>query len=204
MAKKATKELDISTEEKIKNAARKVFTEKGYSGTKTRDIALEAGINLALLNYYFRSKEKLFELVMMEKIQKLFGVLAPVLNDAALTLDRKFETITENYIDMLSQNPDLPIFVLSEIRNNPTRFGEMINAKKLLTESHLVKQLAEVRPDLNPVQVIMSLLGMCIFPFIGKPVFTSLGNIKPKDFDKLINERKTLIPIWMKAILKAS
>lgn len=58
---------DLSTEQKIIEAARKVFTRKGYSATRTRDIAEEAGLNLALLNYYFRSKQKLFELVMAEK-----------------------------------------------------------------------------------------------------------------------------------------
>ena len=61
--------VDPSTEEKIKNAARIIFHQKGYAGTKTRDIAEEAGINLALLNYYFRSKEKLFGIIMVESLQ---------------------------------------------------------------------------------------------------------------------------------------
>jgi AcrR family transcriptional regulator len=203
MAKKTTKSLDISAEEKIKNAARKVFTEKGYAATRTRDIAEEAGINLALLNYYFRSKEKLFEQIMMEKVQKMFGVLAPVLMNETLSLDQKIDLIAENYIDMLVENPDLPIFVLSEIRNNPERFASMISSKKLLTESSLVKQLSEIRPDLSPLHIIMSLLGMSIFPFIGKPVFIGMGHIKPKDFDQLMAERKKLIPKWIKAMLKA-
>ena len=68
MAKKSEAIKDLSTEQKIKNAARKVFTEKGYAATRTRDIAEAAGINLALLNYYFRSKQKLFE--------EVFGVTA--------------------------------------------------------------------------------------------------------------------------------
>ena len=76
MAKKEKLKTDLSTEEKIKAAARKVFTQKGYSATRTRDIAEEAGLNLALLNYYFRSKEKLFELIMAEKMQQFFGVRA--------------------------------------------------------------------------------------------------------------------------------
>jgi len=63
--KKGTK-LDESTEEKIKEAARIVFTQKGYASAKVRDIAKEADINLSLVNYYFRSKEKLFQLCMAE------------------------------------------------------------------------------------------------------------------------------------------
>ncbi len=68
---------DQSTEEKIKEAARTVFTRKGYAATRTRDIAKEANINLALLNYYFRSKEKLFGLIMMEKMQIVFRIYWP-------------------------------------------------------------------------------------------------------------------------------
>src|ERR1700712_323657 len=107
--KKPVPVADISTEEKIKEAARNIFTRKGYSATRTRDIAEEAGLNLALLNYYFRSKEKLFEIVMLEKMQKYFGVLAPVLNDASTSLENKVETIASKYIDLVIENPDLPL-----------------------------------------------------------------------------------------------
>ena len=73
---------DSSTEEKIKAAARKVFTRKGFAATRTRDISEEAGINLALLNYYFRSKEKLFDLVMMENMQHfLIGMKEVIYKD---------------------------------------------------------------------------------------------------------------------------
>ena len=113
MAKKTNTEIKASTEEKIKEAARTVFTKKGYAGTRTHDIAEEAGINLALLNYYFRSKEKLFKVVMIEKMQKLFGILSPTLNDATTSLDQKIVLIVNLYADMLLKNPDLPIFVLS-------------------------------------------------------------------------------------------
>src|SRR6187402_3423361 len=119
MAKKKIQAADHSTEEKIKLAARKVFTQKGFSAARTRDIADEAGINLALLNYYFRSKQKLFEQIMFEKVQLLFGHLAPALFDPTTSLDIKIERMVTLYIDMIIENPDLPIFVLSEIRNHP-------------------------------------------------------------------------------------
>src|SRR6195952_788113 len=89
---------DVSTEEKIKQAATKVFMQKGYAATRTRDIAEAAEINLALLNYYFRSKEKLFEIVMLEKVQKLFGLIIPVVTDETMDLEKKIELIAANYI----------------------------------------------------------------------------------------------------------
>lgn len=201
MAKKA--KTDPSTGEKIKEAARNVFTRKGYAATRTRDIAEEAGINLALLNYYFRSKEKLFEIVMLEKFQKFFGIIFPILMSETTTLEEKVDLVACSYIDTLSAHPDLPIFVLSEIRNNPERFASNVQLKKVLADSCFVRQLHERRPELNPLQLIMSLLGLTIFPFLMKPILIASKNADQKAFDALMNERKLLIPKWANAILKS-
>lgn len=198
-----TKNKDASTEEKIIEAARKVFTLKGYSATRTRDIAEEAGINLALLNYYFRSKEKLFELVMAEKVGQLFGIIAPIVNNPETSLDEKVTLIANAYITMLSQNPGLPLFVLSEIRNNPEHFGNRVQAGKLLSESILVKQLIEKRPDIHPLHFIVNILSMSIFPFIARPVLESAGVMAPEQMDAFIEERKKLIVTWFKAFIEA-
>ena len=193
---------DSSTEEKIREAARTVFLKKGYAATRTRDIAEEAGINLALLNYYFRSKEKLFELVMMEKFQKFFGVIFPVLNDDNTSLEEKVRLIVNNYIDLLLENPDLPIFVLSEIRNKPDRFVANVQLKKILTESVFVKQLHDRRPDLDPMQLIASLLGTTIFPFLMKPLLYSAKSMDQKAFDSFMEQRRQLVPKWVNTLIK--
>lgn len=199
MAKsKDPKKIDTSTEEKIIEAARKVFLEKGYAATRTRDIAEEAGINLALLNYYFRSKEKLFQLVMVEKLQQLFSVVLPIVNNDELTLEQKLETLAENHIDLLIDNSDLPIFILSEIRANPERFKDRLQVQHILRNSSFVSQIREKRPDVEPVHFIVSLLGMIIFPFIAKPILFS----DTKRFNALMEERKTLVVKWAKAILE--
>jgi len=96
---------DPSTEEKIKEAARIVFTSKGYAATKVRDIAAQANINLALVNYYFRSKEKLFDLIMAETMKKLFDKIKPVINDETTTLNEKISGIVDNYLELLLENP---------------------------------------------------------------------------------------------------
>jgi AcrR family transcriptional regulator len=202
MAKKEKAITDSSTEEKIMEAARTVFMKKGYGATRTRDIAEEAGINLALLNYYFRSKEKLFELVMMEKFRKFFGVIFPILNEESTSLEEKIGLIVNNYIDMLLNHPDLPIFVLSEIRNNPERFVSNVQLKKILTDSVFVRQLHEKRPDLAPLQVISTLLGTTIFPFLMKPLMFSAKSMDQKAFELFMEERRTLIPKWVNALMK--
>ena len=202
MAKSVKLVKDISTEEKIRAAARKIFTQKGFAATRTRDIAEEAGINLALLNYYFRSKEKLFEQIMIEKVQQLFSVLYPIVNDTSIKLEKKIELIVTNYIDMLLANPDLPLFVLSEIRNNPDHFREKMGVEKLMKNTDLIHQLKEKRPDIHPIHFMISILGMTVFTFLSKPIFQSAGMISEQEFKKLAEERKILIPKWANAMLK--
>src|SRR5438128_2529777 len=102
MKKKSDKaNIDASTEEKLKEAARIVFTRKGYAATKVRDIAAEANINLALVNYYFRSKEKLFQLIMDETIEKLFEKIQKIINNESSTIIQKVEEVADHYISLL-------------------------------------------------------------------------------------------------------
>jgi AcrR family transcriptional regulator len=203
MAKKIKIEKDTSTEEKIKAAARKVFMQKGFAAARTRDIAEEAGINLALLNYYFRSKEKLFHEVMSEKIQQFFGVLFPIINNASTKLETKIDLIVANYIDMLSENPDLPLFVLNEMKGKPGQINRTLPIEKITKNVSLVQQLQERRHDINPVHFLMNILGMTVFPFIARPAFGAIGILNKSDFETVIEERRKLIPVWIKAALKA-
>jgi len=202
MEEQVKAENNLSTEEKFKEAARIVFTKKGYAATKTRDIAEEAGLNLALLNYYFRSKEKLFEIVMIEKVKQLFSFIAPALNNQETSLDEKLELIAVSYIDMLIANPDLPLFVLSEIRNNPERFGKMVQANGSILRSYFVKQLGEKNKNINPVQLFLNFLGMMVFPFVAKPVILTAGPVSEDAYIQMLEERKILIPKWMKMMLE--
>lgn len=203
MAKEAK---DNSTEEKIKNAARRIFQQKGYAGTRTRDIAEEAGINLALLNYYFRSKERLFDLIMTESLQEFFQSLRSVFDDPTTDFDEKIRRIVENYIDKLTANPNLPIFILSELRSHPEELIKKTDVKKAFLNSVFIQQLEDeieakrVKP-IKSLHFIMNMLGMTVFPFIASPMIKGMGNIDQTEFENLMQERKTLIPVWIKAIL---
>jgi AcrR family transcriptional regulator len=198
--------LDSSTEEKIKQAARKLFMKKGYAATRTRDISEEAGINLALLNYYFRSKEKLFELIMLESLQHFFKNMLEVLNDKETSLEQKVETFVTNYTDMLRKQPDIPLFIFSEIRNNPAQLVARMGIKDYLSNSYFMKQIQEAMNSgriiaVNPLQFIINMVGMTVFPFIASPILKNMFGMDEKAFDNILDERKTLIPKWVKAIL---
>lgn len=197
---------DTSTEERIKAAARKVFHQKGFAGTRTRDIAEEAGINHAMLNYYFRSKEKLFEMVMMETMAQFFKGVNLILNDESTSLDEKIDLIVSNYVDLLLKEPELPTFILNEVRPNPQAFVEQNPIKEALTHSVLTRQYAEAvaRGEItepNLMQAILNVIGLVIFPFIAKPILTSIINIPEEQYKVLMLQRKTLIPQWIKAML---
>ncbi len=201
-------EKDVSTEVKIKEAARKIFHQKGYAATRTRDIAEEAGINLALLNYYFRSKEKLFEIVMAEGFNQLFFILRTILNDASASLSQKIDALASAYIDLLLENPNLPIFVLGEIQANPERFKTKLGiTRKLVTDSGTFKQLQWQlqqigMKDVNPFHFVLNMLSMTLFPFIGKPVVQLLTEMDNDAFRTFVNERKMLVPKWIKSMLQ--
>lgn len=203
MAGKIKIEKDLSTEEKIKQAARKVFMQKGFAATRTRDIAEESGINLALLNYYFRSKEKLFTEVMQEKMQQFFGALLPIINDSSTKLETKIELIVSNYIEMLFQNPDLPLFVLSEMKSHSEKIKKTLPVQKITDNISFIKQLKEKRPDINPIHFLMNILGMTVFPFVARPAFELIAATNKNELEAILMERKKLIPIWIKAMLKA-
>ena len=192
---------ELSTEDKILIAASKVFTEKGFSGTRTRDIAEEAGINLALLNYYFRTKEKLFEQVMKVKIVLLFGQIIPIVTNEKTSLDEKIDLASVKYFDILTKNPNLPIFVLSEIQKKTSDVKSILPFEKVLNNSFLMKQIKERKPDVNPFHFLLNFLSMTVFPFLGKPILQSFDLMNDAEFQKFVEERKTMVPMWIKMML---
>jgi len=204
MAKK--KELDINTEAKIKNAAKNVFHKKGFAATRTRDIAEAAGINLALLNYYFRSKEKLFHIIIQETMQDFMKSFHGIFNDEKTTLDGKLELVASHYIDLLVEQPDIPIFILSEIRNNPEELKEKFQSRHLFFESVFAKQFQkEVEQgkivNLSMSQFMMNLMGLLVFPFVASPLIKATSELDDTAYQEQMLQRKKLFPIWMKRIM---
>lgn len=196
-------ENEISTEDKILLAASKVFTKKGFAGARTRDIADEAGINLALLNYYFRSKEKLFDQVMKVKIVLLFGKIIPIISNEKTTIEEKIDLASEKYFEILSKNPNLPLFVISEIQKKNSDIKSILPVEKILMNSVIIQQIKEKNPGLNPFHFLLNFLGMTVFPFLARPVFQNFHIMNDDEFKKFVEERKTLVPQWIKLILNS-
>lgn len=192
---------ELSTEDKILLAASKVFTEKGFSGTRTRDIAEEAGINLALLNYYFRTKEKLFEQVMKVKILLLFGQIIPIVTNEKTSLEEKIDLASVKYFEILSKNPNLPLFVLSEIQKKTSDIKSILPFDKVLKNSFLMKQIQEKNSEINPFHFLINFISMTVFPFLGKPILQTFELMNDSEFQKFVEERKKFVPVWIKMML---
>lgn len=197
---------DSTTEVSILKAAREVFRKKGFSGAKMEEIAKEAGINKALLHYYFRSKQNLFDQVFAEAIATIFPKLISTLM-SDLPLDMKIYRVVDYYTNTLIKNRDIPLFVLSEIRQNPGHMLEMVS-KKGLDHSILDKQLREEaeKGNIRKISVatfFANLLGLTLFPFITEPLIKGIFNMSDKEFDDFLEERKNELPSMILKTIKS-
>jgi TetR/AcrR family transcriptional regulator len=188
---------DKSTEQKILEAAKQVFMEKGIDGARMQDIADKAGINKALLHYYFRSKEKLFEMIFMEEARKFLPKVTSIMI-SELTLFEKVEKFVGEYIDTLLQNPLLPIFILNEINRNPKDaikkiFGNQRPPIDKVDEliAKLVKK-GEIKP-IKGYELMVNMVSLCIFPFLARPMVQWVTKTTDDEFVKLMEMRKKTV-----------
>jgi len=195
--------LQTETEQKIILSAEKLFYQKGKAGTSMQDIADDAGINRTLLNYYFRSKDQLFEAV----FRKALGTFVPNLA-AMLNTDMAFEAyvpvMVEKIIDTMLENPQIPIFVLQELSSNPKRMPQIIKEMGIDPAKTMDKMGGDVPSvdGMDPRQVILNLISLCIFPFAAKPVVMDiLYNGDEEAYIEAMKERKKLLPQIIKQIV---
>lgn len=189
---------DLSTQVKIKEAAKKIFLEKGFGSTTTRDIAECADTNIALVNYYFGSKERLFHEVFKESFGETFLPVARILNDD-LPLEAKIYKFVDHMTELLKRDPLLPMFVLSEMRSDTSKVCEMMTEMQQTEVNYFQKQLEEEAAKGNIrktdfTQVEISLMSMVIFPFISMNMLKMKKNLSNEQFYRLMDERKKAIP----------
>lgn len=191
--------IDQSTEQVILEAAKKVFVRKGMAGARMQDIADEAGINKALLHYYFRNKEKLFEMIFMEAAAKLFPRINAIFNSDQ-PLFEKIESFCDEYISIVMENPYLPLFVLNEINQDPEYFLQKVwkgnskpNPSKFLEQIEREVKKGTIKRT-SPLHLLMNLISMTIFPFVAKPMFQKNLGLDELQFRSVMEQRKNEIP----------
>jgi TetR/AcrR family transcriptional regulator len=196
------------TEEKIFEAATVVFEEEGLSGARMQNIADRAGINKALLHYYFRTKDHLFETVFTKLAQKMFMKFTPIF-EKNLSLEDKIRFFFREHITFMQQNPKLPGFIINEINHNPQRIKKLlrnVDFNKLWTT--IIEQHSEEIHKYNITeetlpQIMTTIVSLSVFPFAAKGIIEVAFDNFGIDFDKYAEERKTFAAEFViKAITK--
>lgn len=197
--------VQADTENTILASAEKLFYQKGKAGCSMQDIADDAGINRTLLNYYYRTKDQLFEAVFKGALGRVVPQLASLLR-SDIPVQEFIPKVIETIIDAMIENPQIPGFVIQELNSNPERMPQLITDMGIDPEVATAKLEADetgafVGSDAR--QVIMSILSLCIFPFAARPVVQEiLYGGDDQAFIEAMKALKELIPLMVGQIIK--
>lgn len=189
------KEKQKNTEKEILDAAKDVFQTKGMTGARMQEIADKAGINKAMLHYYYRSKRLLFDAVFKNAFSLLAPQLNAILNDDS-TVEEKVENFTHNYISFMAKHPYLPNFVIQELNRNPGFIEEIQESSafpsldKFNTEVEKEVEAGILKP-IDGKQLFVHIISLNIFPFVATPLIKGFLKLSDEAFKEMIEARKT-------------
>lgn len=206
---KATRpKTDLATRERILDAAHTVFVRKGTAGSRTQEIAAEAGVNKALVHYYFGTKaalaDAIFERALGTIMPRIFGILA----DPNRSIDEKIPAIVKEQIDFHSARPYLAGYLISELHAEPDRIARLMTRRAgRVPLDVLRKQLRDAARaghirSISPEQFVTNMMGLLIFPFAIRPVLRELLSLDDTRWRAFIDERRRLVPDFFMAGLR--
>jgi|APGre2960657444_1045066.scaffolds.fasta_scaffold59404_1 AcrR family transcriptional regulator len=177
---------DISTEIKIKEAATRVFVAKGFNGCTSREIAKESGMNVALVNYYFKSKGQLFEIVISTIIENFSKSMFEIFK-SDLSLESKIRIFIEKEYEFLDKHPEIPNFIISELNKKEELILENFHFSEAMLDAKVPSQVIDAQNNgsmrrINLVNIIMILISNTHFPFMGKALIKSIHTIEGNEY----------------------
>ena len=200
-----------STEEKIRAVAKELFSKQGYNGTTIREVAEQAGVNIALLNYYFRSKDKLFLSIFSDSFTKFLNIGKTILLDESIDFLDRIPRFIDEVTALFQENPQLPIFVLSECNHNPD-VNSMLADIKAQSKKDLMHQLDKVlqaeyeKGNIRKISALHLdfLLGsQIILPFLTLPILKQVHHLEGKKLDGFLKEIKEISKEMIVTYLKS-
>jgi TetR/AcrR family transcriptional regulator len=204
-----SKETDHHTCDRIFKAASDVFEEKGFAAARMQEIANRAGINKALLHYYFRSKDHLFKAVFQVLLKKMFEKIISIFTED-ISFKEKIRKFFNQHIDFLMKNPDLPIFLLNEISRNPSLaegLKEMLPYEQLrdmIYTRHAKELKGYGIKEADMPQLMITVVSLSVFPFAArdmlKMLMPQMGD--NKKFNSYMNKRKEFAADFVITALK--
>jgi TetR/AcrR family transcriptional regulator len=193
------------TEAKIFEAARTVFHTQGFEGARMQEIADRAGINKAMLHYYYRSKDKLFEAVFRDAAAHVLPRVIGILREDVPLRD-KLERLVHAYIDLISANPHLPAFIIQELRRNPEGLSRYVGEQTEGLYPRLAQQIegavarGEIRP-IAPAHLLANVVALCVFPFIARPMLQAVTGLDDAAYAAFLEARKQEVITFLFAAL---
>ncbi len=188
--------------ERILDVARKEFLEKGYQGARMQSIADQAGINKASLHYHFDSKDKLFEAIFEEAMQKVLPIMLKALIEEP-TLEDKIRCLVDAHISLYIDNPYLPGFIVNETYTNPAYVYDLIFRRKGVWRGAIKETLANILKEEEktgrirqtaPEDLIMDIFSLTAFPFMAMPIFEVMFSKNREEILKMMERRKQYLP----------
>ena len=197
-----------NTEQIILTKAREQFVRYGFAATRMQEIADAAEINKAMLHYYFRSKEKLYLEILSQTLNTVVPMFANAMGYKG-TFWEKTEKLVETYVSTFIDQPDLPLFIISELSQQRERFVEELKkqsgyfpaAQSFLLQMNKEMDAGNIR-KIDPMHLFLNIIGMTVFPFIAKPVFVTVFEVSDKNFDSMMSERKEIILGFLRNALR--
>lgn len=214
MSRPAAAQHDVHTEQRILDAAHDVFLRRGTAGARMQEIAAEAGVNQALLHYYFRSKDRLAEAVFRRAAMRLVPPALEILASNEPLAD-KVQAVVAHELDRLRESPHLPGYIIAELTHHPERAGQLFAGLTGLSHGQIAPRLftilrrqidEEVRRGrmrrIAPEEFVVNLISLCIFPFAARPLIATLLGLDDASFDRFMRRRRRELPKFFLGALR--
>lgn len=187
----------ISTEEKIIAAAKQVFISKGFSGCTSRELAKASGMNVALVNYYFRSKNKLFQLIFQTVMDEFFESMVSVFSSDR-PLKEKLKLLIELEYEFLTKHPDIPRFIINELSRKDSDLIEVTHILPKIYNTGVIEQAltAQKNGEMRQVDLVgitMLIIANCHHPFMAKPLIIDLHNLTDAQYKDHLNAHQHMV-----------
>jgi TetR/AcrR family transcriptional regulator len=198
------------TEELILDAAMKVFTKKGFAAARTEEIAKEAGINRALLHYYYRDKQTMFNLIFETRFKEFFKGLFVIFEADNISLFEKISRMVEHEINTLTKHPDLARFIITEIAQQPElliEYGKKLGVNPRLFIEGFEKQVSKevsagiIKP-IEGKELLINIMSLCIYPFVAKPIIQTMMSVDETIFYQMTEQRKKEVSEFIISAIK--
>lgn len=197
MSEEQSRHTHPDTEQLILQAAEKEFISKGFDSARTTAIAEEAGVTHAMLHYYFRTKEKLFDRVLSSKVSEMRGVMLGFIDNEELPLLQRIELGVRRHFEFLMNNPQLPLFIINELRRKESKVAKFMEISKDTARDIQVSlqsaiDMAATKGECRRIDartLVLDIISLNVAPFVGAPLIDCIFAIGPEKRRGFLPER---------------